>query len=68
MNKLSIELCELISEEGMSNLFGGTGELEEINNGLLCDEINNNGICNNINNDGNCSAINNGEVCFKPNY
>lgn len=63
MNNLRQNILETLSEEGMSELYGGTDVFEHINNGSNCDEINNGVNCDVINNGVNCSQINNRVNC-----
>lgn len=67
MDSLKQSLVEHLSEEGMSELLGGTDMstvvFAHINNGSHCDEINNGANCDVINNGLNCSKINNKATC-----
>ena len=67
MDLIKENILDVLSEDGMSELFGGTDfsliVYEHINNGTNCDEINNGINCNVINDGVNCSKINNKMNC-----
>ena len=60
-------LVEIVSAEGMSELFGGYTSKKFVNNGKHCTDINNGNDCDVINNGHNCSVINNKSVCSEIN-
>lgn len=68
MDLIKQTILETLSEEGMSELLGGTDPstdfFEHINNGINCNEINNGINCDVINNGINCSKINNKTNCY----
>jgi len=67
MDLIKQPFMEHLSEEGMSELLGGTDMstvvFAHINNGNKCNEINNGANCDVINNGRNCSKINNKATC-----
>ena len=67
MEKIQQKILEMLSNEGMSELMGGTDDnpidFEQINNGSTCNVINNGVNCDVINNGVDCSKINNKVNC-----
>ena len=61
------KLVEMVSSEGMSELFGGFCFEKHVNNGTNCTDLNNGKNCDVINHGKNCSVINNKVNCAEIN-